>query len=95
MLLRTSSYTINNCKLKNVSCESEGFVETHICNCEGYFDRAYYGDLIKNVSPYLGGGESDNGGIQWVYKYVAVNKYATLFTFGGRIFINNSIRGKN
>ena len=43
-------------------------------SCVGYFDRAYsrvLGDLIKNVSPYLGGQNLTAVQLS-VYKYVAV-----------------------
>ena len=38
--------------------------------------------------------KSDSCGTQWLYKYVAVDMYATLCTFVGRNLINSRMRGK-
>ena len=46
----------------------------------------------QDVKSLLRGTKSDSCGTQWVYKYVAVDIYATLVTFVGRNLIDSSMR---
>ena len=59
--IRTVYYKI---KL-NVSCEIEGFIETHLCKLRGTLQSRVLGvlcDLIKNVKSLLRGTKSDSCG---------------------------------
>ena len=64
-----------------MSCEIEDSSKLVYASRMGYFDRAYYRflcDLFKDVQAFLRGTKSDSCGTQWVYKYMAVDMYATV-----------------
>ena len=67
-----------------MSCEIEDSSKLVYASRMGYFDRAYYRflcDLFKDVQAFLRGTKSDSCGTQWVYKYVAVDMYATSVSY--------------
>ena len=88
-------FSSNYYKIKNVSCEIEDFIETHLCKLRGIFRSRVLRvlcNLIENVSPHWGGQNlTASCGTQWTYKSVAEDMYATLFTIGHNL-INSSMR---
>ena len=69
-----SRHTIRTMKWKNVSCEIEDFVETHLCKLRGILQSRVLRvlcNLIKAfISSLLRGTKSDSCGTQWMYEWI-------------------------
>ena len=66
-----------------------------IASCVGYSDHTYYEFYVTSSRMFVLT-EGDKIGQLWnsrVYKHVAVDMYATLFTLVGRNLVNNGVRG--
>ena len=97
-LLITALTTVRHKPLqkKETSAEIEDFVETHLCKLRGILRSRVLRvlcDLIKNVNPYWGGGNLTAVELSERIN-MAVDVYATLFTFVERNLSNSSMRGK-
>ena len=94
-------FFLNNItKWKNVSCEIEDFVETHLCKLCGILRSRVLRvlcDLIKMLVLTEENKKSGSCGTQWVYKYeeCSYGYVCDLFILVGRNIINRSMRRGN